>query len=138
MDFELSPGIWDFWISDLALVEKMLLTHAYNFDADQEFDLEVTTTFEGSPVINRFSGDITLGIRQSVTTTSVLGVEIPASFGPTSGDYQSFAPNFSIEVSAGISEPPDDVVKPPTSYGCLLYTSPSPRDATLSRMPSSA
>ena len=25
-----------------------------------------------------------------------------------------------------------------TSYSCLLYTSPSPRDATLSRMPSSA
>ena len=24
------------------------------------------------------------------------------------------------------------------SLGCLLYTSPSPRDATLSRMPSSA
>ena len=24
------------------------------------------------------------------------------------------------------------------SHGCLLYTSPSPRDATLSRMPSSA
>ena len=24
------------------------------------------------------------------------------------------------------------------TYGCLLYTSPSPRDATLSRMPSSA
>ena len=31
--------------------------------------------------------------------------------------------------------------KAPQSYGsvdCLLYTSPSPRDATLSRMPSSA
>ena len=26
----------------------------------------------------------------------------------------------------------------PTEYSCLLYTSPSPRDATLSRMPSSA
>ena len=26
----------------------------------------------------------------------------------------------------------------PSSDGCLLYTSPSPRDATLSRMPSSA
>ena len=26
----------------------------------------------------------------------------------------------------------------PNSLGCLLYTSPSPRDATLSRMPSSA
>ena len=28
-------------------------------------------------------------------------------------------------------------LKPPTN-SCLLYTSPSPRDATLSRMPSSA
>ena len=27
---------------------------------------------------------------------------------------------------------------PPAPSGCLLYTSPSPRDATLSRMPSSA
>ena len=27
---------------------------------------------------------------------------------------------------------------PETYQGCLLYTSPSPRDATLSRMPSSA
>ena len=26
----------------------------------------------------------------------------------------------------------------PAAVGCLLYTSPSPRDATLSRMPSSA
>ena len=26
----------------------------------------------------------------------------------------------------------------PAHYACLLYTSPSPRDATLSRMPSSA
>jgi len=38
----------------------------------------------------------------------------------------------------GIPDPPDS----PTLYvhgkGCLLYTSPSPRDATLSRMPSSA
>ena len=29
-------------------------------------------------------------------------------------------------------------LKPMTSSNCLLYTSPSPRDATLSRMPSSA
>ena len=28
--------------------------------------------------------------------------------------------------------------RPAQSQGCLLYTSPSPRDATLSRMPSSA
>ena len=30
------------------------------------------------------------------------------------------------------------VPNPATYYTCLLYTSPSPRDATLSRMPSSA
>ena len=37
---------------------------------------------------------------------------------------------------------PDDFPKIPDisgkRYTCLLYTSPSPRDATLSRMPSSA
>ena len=33
---------------------------------------------------------------------------------------------------------PVPVVAPPAASACLLYTSPSPRDATLSRMPSSA
>ena len=28
--------------------------------------------------------------------------------------------------------------RPPVTYTCLLYTSPSPRDKTVSRMPSSA
>ena len=32
----------------------------------------------------------------------------------------------------------DAVFKIPSNCTCLLYTSPSPRDATLSRMPSSA
>ena len=38
------------------------------------------------------------------------------------------------EVKAELEEAAHDA---PTK-GCLLYTSPSPRDATLSRMPSSA
>ena len=38
-----------------------------------------------------------------------------------------------IRVLAG-----DQVTVEMTPYDCLLYTSPSPRDATLSRMPSSA
>ena len=29
-------------------------------------------------------------------------------------------------------------IKVPLAYGCLLYTSPSPRDLSTSRMPSSA
>ena len=32
----------------------------------------------------------------------------------------------------------DDNAPKPSVWSCLLYTSPSPRDATLSRMPSSA
>ena len=32
----------------------------------------------------------------------------------------------------------DEAPEEPTDKTCLLYTSPSPRDATLSRMPSSA
>ena len=43
-----------------------------------------------------------------------------------------FIPPFIKTVPANI----DDVYK--TASTCLLYTSPSPRDATLSRMPSSA
>ena len=35
-------------------------------------------------------------------------------------------------------EVPSDCVKKEKSNGCLLYTSPSPRDGLLSRMPSSA
>ena len=38
----------------------------------------------------------------------------------------------------GVSETVRDGQQPDLFNGCLLYTSPSPRDATLSRMPSSA
>jgi len=37
-----------------------------------------------------------------------------------------------------MGENEDATIRTLTSYRCLLYTSPSPRDATLSRMPSSA
>ena len=38
----------------------------------------------------------------------------------------------------GEQAPPIKIIAPGRVYRCLLYTSPSPRDATLSRMPSSA
>ena len=76
-------------------------------------------------------------------------------------DIQAFAPNLFINRTPGIAsgaaitirgvaslesdksfDPAIGVVMDGmflgTSSGCLLYTSPSPRDATLSRMPSSA
>ena len=41
-----------------------------------------------------------------------------------------------VDVASSLHRPPGEVTK---FFGCcLLYTSPSPRDATLSRMPSSA
>ena len=42
------------------------------------------------------------------------------------------------DVNLSIYEGERIVVCGPSGSGCLLYTSPSPRDATLSRMPSSA
>ena len=38
----------------------------------------------------------------------------------------------------GVLKAGDHILAGDQLYGCLLYTSPSPRDATLSRMPSSA
>ena len=36
------------------------------------------------------------------------------------------------------TQPPEENRRPPQMQGCLLYTSPSPRDLSTSRMPSSA
>ena len=44
-------------------------------------------------------------------------------------EYPWFAPKMQVFESGGVQDMCGD---------CLLYTSPSPRDATLSRMPSSA
>ena len=44
------------------------------------------------------------------------------------------AEQIKINVGAAIA----DLTDPPPKYACLLYTSPSPRDRTRSRMPSSA
>ena len=41
-------------------------------------------------------------------------------------------------LKAAIEKEPDAILFSPSSMSCLLYTSPSPRDRSLSRMPSSA
>ena len=51
-------------------------------------------------------------------------------------DFETFeieVAEWGVDHIAGV-----DFDDPEVNRGCLLYTSPSPRDATLSRMPSSA
>ena len=67
---------------------------------------------------------VMLGL-QSVGVTSVLGMADSSNLVYRASED----PKLSIDL---------DFVDMPAFYSCLLYTSPSPRDATLSRMPSSA
>ena len=82
----------------------------------------------------------------SITITDDSQTNVLVS-GDTAGNAGDFT--FIAEVDTGGSATPD-VIQPKISYksaanasdqtatSCLLYTSPSPRDATTSRMPSSA
>ena len=64
--------------------------------------------------------------------------------GNTSDDptivYIAPRPEIEVTKTASVTDNGDNVVGSGDiiTYTCLLYTSPSPRDATLSRMPSSA
>ena len=71
-----------------------------------------------------------------VDFVSLLGVKggpaiRPGSNMPTSTLIHISGKNFLVDAGLGVS-------RSICNQGCLLYTSPSPRDATLSRMPSSA
>ena len=48
------------------------------------------------------------------------------------------ATNKVLDIEKKEREKPDEILDEVNDYGCLLYTSPSPRDRTRSRMPSSA
>ena len=63
--------------------------------------------------------------------------------------YSSTSSGYGLNEPPNVETQPDDCLNPYSvskiggeklckMYTCLLYTSPSPRDATLSRMPSSA
>ena len=66
----------------------------------------------------------------SITTDSTL-----VEFGSSLGTYTANGTMGELEANA---ERMNNIERMVGSYDCLLYTSPSPRDATLSRMPSSA
>ena len=82
--------------------------------------------------INTADGDITV----NALANSVLEVAAKQGLYP-----QKSQSNFDITLAAGLADI-QSIVEIASganlTSGCLLYTSPSPRDATLSRMPSSA
>ena len=74
----------------------------------------------------------------AVVTVSYIVTDGEAGNGPSLFDFQgNFVDEGGIRVIPSASVPVVTVQKAQNG-GCLLYTSPSPRDATLSRMPSSA
>ena len=71
-----------------------------------------------------------------VTLASVTGIAFAAGSGPV-GDYKMKHPDWSFKGAFGQFDR-ESVQRGYQVYRCLLYTSPSPRDRTRSRMPSSA
>ena len=69
------------------------------------------TTFEATTAVDRFNGD---------------------------GSDTTFTLSRSVSSVQDVLVSVDGVVQDTSAYTCLLYTSPSPRDGLLSRMPSSA
>ena len=113
-------------------------------------DILATRTKEESG--NYYVKKFKLDVRENLDDGFNNGVY--ATTATTSGGVSPTEDNISVQLSSGqayvqgyrterLSTTYKDVEKPrtfetETNKSCLLYTSPSPRDATLSRMPSSA
>ena len=86
--------------------------------------------------------------RRGESNVAVNSVLVPVTGEPADDDVVKFACEmvrlhrgtlyvlYVIEIERGF--PIDVEIGPATAKGCLLYTSPSPRDLSTSRMPSSA
>ena len=105
-----------------------------------------TSTADENPVVN--SGRISWGgaiqpeilVQKKINTTTNLtfGVGYLLSFEnyPIKGSVSEFIINADLNTNLLILGESNFLIQ--SIFSCLLYTSPSPRDATLSRMPSSA
>ena len=88
------------------------------------------------PLPPSFQDDVERGIEFLPHITAVVQEELPEFRGLNAG----FEPPVEFDPTGGESDEGDSgesILTHRVSY-CLLYTSPSPRDNTLSRMPSSA
>ena len=95
---------------------------------------------DGTEILNDGRIEMCIGCHTGGAQTDYLlgmdvrseGVEEPNPVAATSGYTDAY------ETAGFFTRTPEMVVTAPPHERCLLYTSPSPRDATLSRMPSSA
>ena len=90
---------------------------------------------------NTTSGELSEhGIFVNAVDTGWVTDEDPVQLAKRKEDIHDFQPPLDIvDGAARICDPFFDGINTGKHWsGCLLYTSPSPRDATLSRMPSSA
>ena len=91
---------------------------------------QYTSTFQVSVT------DGTTAVTDTVVITVTADNDAPTA---EAGSAQTVAEGASVQLTAAASSDPEGQTLSYTwSQTCLLYTSPSPRDATLSRMPSSA
>ena len=102
-----------------------------------------TTNFDGEYFLKLEDGSYEIifqyvGYKPIIKTISYSGV-------PEQINIQLFPQEYkltSIEINANAEDPAYAIIRQAQAKrkynSCLLYTSPSPRDATLSRMPSSA
>ena len=97
---------------------------------------------EFKDVTVRYADKVALdNISFQVPDKSIIGIIGPANSGKTTllkciNRTIDFIDSAKVEGVVEVRG--EDVNRMRNVYGCLLYTSPSPRDATLSRMPSSA
>ena len=95
------------------------------------FSGDITTSGDVQAVnfIGNVGAQATLSTPQAANSTSILFTDVPVWAKKITIMFQGVSMSSSTR---------DILIRLGTSGGCLLYTSPSPRDATLSRMPSSA
>ena len=92
---------------------------------------EFLTTTTGAPTATSTrttTYSLTTSTGASTTTSDQTTTDSSTTSTGSTTNTSAQTPTDSLTTSTGV----------PTTTSCLLYTSPSPRDATLSRMPSSA
>ena len=132
-----------FWLVSLEAGEKLSPAHVsfiHSREPVKKMDPDLEQDIEGS------SGDTGITADAPVDADIASEVRMPDTSG--ADKTQPHRDRDDNEASGGVVDPADIVVEQPQTESnlsfvaaddsCLLYTSPSPRDATLSRMPSSA